>query len=256
MPFVRQRELETIERQLLVGRENSMMPNNSQFVNRAIRSQNQAGLHMRPPLQDYSTWIQSPNTPLHLRISSRPEGVEIMNIERRDNDDTMSQISHLEMGSIKMNPKYNPAMDPTFAQFIPPVEITIRVHEPIAMPALRSPPASVIMDRRQPSNRNPRAELMRHASCPTQTEYRDVIIEKVHALSIYGSEGQSSYYTSPTVDILSDGSTQSLLLGKGRKGLVRREINHMLGKVRQFKKTDGTRPRGPFRVQSTSGCLA
>jgi hypothetical protein len=207
---------------------------------------------MKPALQDYTTCDRSPTSPLHLRISSHLEGVEIMNIEKEQDNDNTSQISELEMASIKEDPNYNPAMDPMFVPCVPPTEITIRMNEPIQQwlqhDPSSTPPRSV--------SRTAGAELIRQTSCRSQTEYRDISIEKVQAASMYGSEGRSSYYTSPTVDILSDGSTQTMMLGQDRKGLVRREITHMLGRVRLFKRKDSTRPRGPFRIQSTSGCLA
>jgi hypothetical protein len=241
-----QRDLETIE-----GLEHRM-PRNSQHPNRAIGSQNQSHHPMKPPLQDYTTFIGSPTTPLHLRISSHPEGVEIMNIEKRQDDDNTSLFSELEMASIKADPNYNPATDPMLVPFVPPMEINIRMNEPIPQ-WLQHDPSSI---RPRSVSRTAGAELIRQTSCRSQTECRDISIEKVLAASIYGSEGRSSYYTSPTADILSVGSTHTMMLGQGRKGLVRREITHMLGKVRLFKQKDSTRPRGPFRIQSTSGCLA
>jgi hypothetical protein len=231
------------------------MPRNPQYPNRAIGSQNPSNHPMKAVLQDYTTCIRGPTSPLHLNINSHPEGVDVMNIEKRQDDDNTSLFSEMEMASIKEDPNYNPALDPMlvpFVPFVPPMEITIRMNEPIPQwlqhNASSIPPRSV--------SRTAGAELIRQTSCRSQTEYRDISIDKVQAASIYGSEGRSSYYTCPTVDLLSDGSTQTMMLRQGRKGLVRREITHMLGKVRLFKRKDSTRPGRPFRIQSTSGCLA
>eukprot|EP00980_Cylindrotheca_fusiformis_P018390 scaffold6052_cov118-Cylindrotheca_fusiformis.AAC.3 len=234
----------------------------SQREQKTIEGPEHRILTTTPLSQEFIPFVPAPQTPLPSTMNTQPQHCAVLNMEMRQANENDSQVSALEMGSIKMNTHYNPYTDPSMVPFVPPMEITIRIKEPIRRRLKQedliatSRPTPIYHGRRQPSARIQRAELLRHKSCPSQTECREASLEKVQSSSTHGSEGQSSYYTSPTADILSDGSAQTIMLGHCRKGLVRREIFHIIGKVRFLKRKERRRPRSPFRMQSTNGCLA
>ena len=135
------------------------------------------------------------------------------------NLDNRSDISPLQCGSIRPNPKYNPVFDPQNQTFVPPTEITIRIKQPV--PDWRS------LDCREP------VESVYHSpnralGCDDDS-YRSqigaliVVDERQVILSPPGNERcfradtdiredsaveQSLLYSSPSEEPLSDGERQ------------------------------------------------
>jgi len=199
--------------------------------------------------ENHTTFVPTTTTPLHLKTNVLNEGFEIMNMEGRQEDENQTQVSDLDMGSLKANPYWHPSRDPTLIPFVPPTEIFIRTKEPIHE-RLRDEPASNVFGGRN-SITGSEFIMIRQTSCPDH--YQSLIKQSTDS-----EEDQTSYNTSETADILSDccASTETILQGKGRRGLLRREITHMLRKKVQVFKRKGISNRGVFRIQSTTGCMA
>ncbi|CAJ1952995.1 unnamed protein product [Cylindrotheca closterium] len=228
-------------------RQPQEQPRTSKSGDRCQPPRSQSRSPMRATRPDYhTTSVPTQTTPLHMRVNSKHDRSEtIMRLEQGGKvSDNRSLISDLDMESLKANPHWHPSRDPTFIPFVPPTEITIITKEPIREEPASAPPAnrsstSVV------GGRNPitGADFVLRQS----KEYNPAKVEEDH----------SSFNTSETEDILSDGygSTETMMQGKSRKGLLRREIsNLLLKKVNVFKRT-GTPSRGVFRVQSRSGCM-
>ncbi|KAL3930072.1 MAG: hypothetical protein SGBAC_011927 [Bacillariaceae sp.] len=194
---------------------------------------------MRATLPEYhSTFVRTTTTPLHLRVNMDND-----RSERRQDNDSRSHVSELDMQSLKANPDWHPSRDPTFIPFVPPTEITIVTKEPIREQCADAPTSSV--SKCVVGGRNPvsGAEFVLRQ---TKNHYPAKI-----------EEDNSSFNTSETEDVLSDGygSTETMMQGKSRRGLLRREISHkLLKKVNVFKRK-GIPSRGVFRVQSRTGCM-
>mmetsp|Transcript_42650 Transcript_42650/g.103152 ORF Transcript_42650/g.103152 Transcript_42650/m.103152 type:complete len:260 (+) Transcript_42650:285-1064(+) len=211
-------------------------------------SQNQSP--MRATRQEnHTTFVQTTTTPLHLRVNIEHDRSEMMRIEGRQDSDNRSLISDLDMGSLRANPHWHPSRDPTFIPFVPPAEITIITKEPIREQSSGAPaPTNGVSKRSSKGVVGGRNRVTGAEFVLRQT--KDRYPEKVE-------EDHSSFNTSETEDILSDGygSTETMMQGRSRKGFLRREISHkLLKKVNVFKRK-GTPSRGVFRVQSRSGCM-
>jgi hypothetical protein len=194
-----------------------------------------------------------------------------MRVEKRQEDDVRSYISALQCGSIPPNPNYNISLDPINLPFVPPIEIIIRVKEPIPE-WLRFDTSSPSIHR-QPSSSDFIPTLGRRQSAPSnlrrQTSYQSKVeskgstmtgeklfdaIEKVQTSSTYLNGDCASYYTSPTADLLSDGSVESIMR-VGRKGMVRRDLKHMIVYHLKRKDQDRTGLKSYFDMQRSNGCL-
>jgi len=206
-------------------------------------SQNQSPMRTSRP-EYHTTFIQTRNTPLHLRGDIEEEGFGSMRVEGRQDSDNRSLVSELDMGSLKANPHWHPSRDPTFIPFVPPTEIIITTKEPIREESADAPAKDV-----------PRSSGVVGGTNPvTGAEF---VLKDHHALSKQAKEDHSSFNTNETDDILSDsyGSTETMLQGQSRKGLLRREISHkLLNKVNLFKRRSSPCQEA-FRVQSRSGCM-
>lgn len=238
---------------------------------------------------EYTTCIPSPSTPLHLRIiSSHCEGVEIVNMENPllvDQQDDRSTVSSLQCGSIPPDPKYDPARDPEYIPFIPPMVIKIRIKEPIpqwlridesSSPRLLTKKSIPKLNRMKsaPEKRGirPSFELKRQTSCKLRRDREEGKLftpqEEEEPETSTGSpvffdsdhDDGLSYYTTPT-ELLSDGSRESIgILRDGkRKSFVRREFRHLIFKVLSKRKDHHIRlVKGgavSFDLQRASGHL-
>lgn len=212
----------------------------------------------QPHCHEYTTCIPSPKSPLHLRISSRGESVEIeckMECPQTNNDDR-SDVSPLQCGSVPANPKYDPAHDPelTNIPFVPPIEIWIRTKElhpdkskldhPLLLP--KSTIRKLHRNKSAPQpDMPPSIDFKRRNSCHSRMEFKRKSKKSLSSVEHFETSSEidsddeySSYYTTPT-ELLSDGSNGSIgILREGKnKGHVRREIRHRF-KVKLFKRKD------------------
>jgi hypothetical protein len=204
--------------------------------------------------------------------------------------DDLSHLSPLQCGSIRPDPGYSPELDPANRTFIPPIEITIRIKQPIP-DWLKLDADSTMKRQSEPLPRSAIPTLDRHRSAPTATTRtrspsRQGLCKQVSFrsrphessapylisgkpmitlplrrrnasnlsatnISVGSTVGQCcSSLHTSPTELSSDAGSQPMEIVPERKSLVRTELKHFISRIPLFNRKDF------LALKRARGCLA